>query len=59
MFMYFITDRFSRKYAIAGSSAVFCVGVLFQVIGYNFGLLCAGRLITGIGSGILGNSIPL
>ncbi|SAM03942.1 hypothetical protein [Absidia glauca] len=55
----YFCDRFSRKYAIAGSSAVFCLGVLFQVIGYNFGLLCAGRLITGIGSGILGNSIPL
>ncbi|KAI8065861.1 general substrate transporter [Gongronella butleri] len=55
----FICDRFGRKYSIIGATVVFCIGVLFQTIGYNFGMLCAGRLITGFGSGLMTNGIPL
>ncbi|KAI8099419.1 general substrate transporter [Halteromyces radiatus] len=55
----FFCDRLSRKYTIAGASLIFCIGVLFQIIGYNFALLCAGRLVTGFGAGLMTNAIPL
>lgn len=54
-----ILDRFSRKYSIIGASALFAIGILFQIIGANFGLLLAGRLIGGLGSGLMTNAIPL
>lgn len=56
---YFILDRFSRKYSIIGASVVFSVGILLQIIGVNFGVLLAGRLIGGFGSGLMTNAIPL
>ncbi|SAM04648.1 hypothetical protein [Absidia glauca] len=52
-------DRFSRKYSIVAASFIFCIGVVLQIIGYNFKLLCAGRLITGLGAGLLTNAINL
>lgn len=42
-----------------GASAVFSVGILLQIIGVNFGILLAGRLIGGFGSGVMTNAIPL
>ncbi|KAI8375070.1 general substrate transporter [Choanephora cucurbitarum] len=55
----FLCDRFSRKYTIVGSAFVFTVGILLEIIGANFGVLLAGRLIAGFGSGLMGSSIPL
>ncbi|KAI9486212.1 MAG: general substrate transporter [Benjaminiella poitrasii] len=55
----FFCDRFSRKYSIMAASMIFCIGILFQIIGANFGLLLAGRLIGGFGSGLLNSAIPL
>ncbi|KAI8341896.1 general substrate transporter [Chlamydoabsidia padenii] len=55
----YFCDRFSRKYSIVGATVIICIGVLAQIIGYNFGLLCAGRLITGFGAGLLTNAINL
>ncbi|ORX43690.1 general substrate transporter [Hesseltinella vesiculosa] len=55
----YFCDRFSRKWSIVGATVVFCIGVLLQTIGYNFGMVCAGRLITGFGAGLMGNGIPL
>ncbi|RCI06295.1 hypothetical protein CU098_002620 [Rhizopus stolonifer] len=55
----FFCDRFSRKYAIVGSAVVFTVGILLEIIGTNFGVLLAGRLIGGFGSGLMGSAIPL
>lgn len=46
-------DLLSRKYAIVLASSLFCIGNLFEVIGYNFGLLLAGRLIAGLGAGLM------
>lgn len=56
---FFFLDRLSRKYSIILASILFCIGVLFQLIGANFGLLLAGRLVGGFGSGLMGNAIPL
>ncbi|KAI7906281.1 general substrate transporter [Cokeromyces recurvatus] len=55
----FLCDRFSRKYSIIAASAIFCIGILLEIIGVNFGLLLAGRLIGGFGSGLMNSAIPL
>lgn len=41
------------------ASAIFCIGILLQIIGANFGLVLAGRIIGGFGSGLMTNAIPL
>ncbi|KAL0093888.1 general substrate transporter [Phycomyces blakesleeanus] len=55
----FFCDRFSRKFSIIGASIIFCIGILFQIIGHNFGLLLTGRLVGGFGAGLMTNAIPL
>ncbi|KAI8138491.1 general substrate transporter [Fennellomyces sp. T-0311] len=55
----FFCDRFSRKYSIMGATVLFCIGNIFLVIGHNFGLLLAGRLVGGFGAGLMTNGIPL
>ncbi|KAI8087271.1 general substrate transporter [Thamnidium elegans] len=55
----YFCDRFSRKYCIIGASVIFSIGILLQIIGANFGVLLAGRLIGGFGSGTMTNAIPL
>jgi hypothetical protein len=32
---------------------------MFEIIGANFGMMVAGRLIGGFGNGLLTNSVPL
>lgn len=51
-FTYNQLDRFSRKWTIIASAIMFCVGNLFEVIGYAYGLLLAGRLVAGLGCGL-------
>ncbi|CAO3607803.1 unnamed protein product [Cunninghamella echinulata] len=55
----YFCDRFSRKYSIVGATFIFVIGIAFEIIGYNFGLLCAARLINGLGAGLLTSAIPL
>ncbi|KAG2223333.1 hypothetical protein INT45_008990 [Circinella minor] len=55
----YFCDRFSRKYSIMGATVLFCIGNVFLVIGHNFGLLLAGRLVGGLGAGLMTNGIPL
>lgn len=52
-YVWSFTDRLSRKYAIVAASGVFSIGILFEVIGANFGLLVAGRLVGGFGAGLM------
>ncbi|KAI9268150.1 general substrate transporter [Phascolomyces articulosus] len=52
-------DHLSRKYTIVFATVLFCIGNIFIVIGYNYGLLLAGRLVAGFGAGLLTNGIPL
>ncbi|KAI9285088.1 general substrate transporter [Umbelopsis sp. AD052] len=55
----YFCDKIGRKYSIIVSCFVFAAGVLMQVIGMKYGVLLAGRIIAGIGNGIITNSIPL
>ncbi|KAL7314037.1 hypothetical protein PS15m_007696 [Mucor circinelloides] len=55
----FFCDRYSRKYSIIGASAIFSIGILLQIIGANFGVVLAGRIVGGFGSGLMTNAIPL
>ncbi|KAJ8654353.1 hypothetical protein O0I10_009921 [Lichtheimia ornata] len=54
-----VCDRLSRKYSVVLSATFFCIGNMFMVIGYNYGLFLAGRLVAGIGAGLMTNAIPL
>ncbi|KAI9268147.1 general substrate transporter [Phascolomyces articulosus] len=55
----YFCDRISRKYTIVCATVLFCIGNIFLVIGYNYGLLLAGRLVAGLGAGLMTNGIPL
>ncbi|KAM3580130.1 hypothetical protein VKS41_007367 [Umbelopsis sp. WA50703] len=59
LFSAYCCDKIGRKYSIVVSCYVFGIGVLMQVIGVHYGVLLAGRIIAGIGNGIITNSIPL
>ncbi|KAG1081503.1 hypothetical protein G6F42_022925 [Rhizopus arrhizus] len=54
-----VCDYIGRKNTILLGTSVFGIGALFETIGYNFGLLMAGRLFVGLGEGVLTNAIPL
>ncbi|CAO3656942.1 unnamed protein product [Mucor fragilis] len=54
-----VCDYIGRKNTILLGTSVFGIGALFETIGYNFGLLMAGRLFVGLGEGFLTNAIPL
>ncbi len=49
----FLTDRFSVKGLFAASMAIFAVGSALAGIATNFVLLLVGRLVQGIGAGIM------
>ncbi|KAI8816749.1 glucose transporter [Fimicolochytrium jonesii] len=54
-----LADKFGRRIAIMQSAAVFIVGVCLQTAGHNLGLMLPGRLIAGMGVGLLSGLIPL
>ncbi|KAI7866568.1 general substrate transporter [Mucor mucedo] len=54
-----ICDAIGRKYTILLGTAAFAIGALLETIGYNFGMLMAGRVFVGFGEGYLTNAIPL
>jgi len=54
-----ICDAIGRKRAIILGAYVFSLGILFEIIGYKFGLLLTGRLIAGFGNGLMTNAVPL
>ncbi|KAI9306782.1 general substrate transporter [Cunninghamella echinulata] len=54
-----VCDKISRKYTILLGAALFAIGCLLETIGYNFGMMLAGRLFVGFGEGFLTNAIPL
>ncbi|HET7930639.1 MAG TPA: sugar porter family MFS transporter [Rhodanobacteraceae bacterium] len=52
-------DRFGRRFAINVSAVVFIIGVLILVFSVNFATVMLGRLVQGIGIGIITIVIPL
>jgi sugar porter (SP) family MFS transporter len=56
---YFFIDWIGRKNTIILGTSTFAIGALLETIGYNFGVLMAGRVLVGFGEGFLTNSIPL
>lgn len=55
----YVADLIGRKWTILVGSYVYALGIMFEIIGYNFGMMVAGRLIGGFGNGLLTNSVPL
>lgn len=53
IFMSYVADRFSRKWALTAMVVVFDIGAILQTAAPNYGTLVAGRLIGGIGVGTL------
>jgi len=52
-------DVIGRKRAIIFGSYIFSLGILFEIIGFKFGLLLTGRLVAGFGNGLMTNAVPL
>jgi sugar porter (SP) family MFS transporter len=52
-------DRFGRKFTMLVSGAVFTVGVLILVFATGFASVLAGRLVQGIGVGLITVVVPL
>jgi MFS family permease len=55
----YAADKIGRKWTIMLGSFVYAFGIMFEIIGVNFGMMVAGRLIGGFGNGLLTNAIPL
>lgn len=53
LFMPYVADRFSRKWALTAMVVIFDIGAILQTAAPNYGTLVAGRLIGGIGVGTL------
>lgn len=51
--MPYVTDRFSRKWALTFMVVIFDIGAILQTAAPNYGTLVAGRFIGGIGVGTL------
>jgi len=57
---YPLTDRYGRKLYIVGSTTLFVIGVIIQVIkSHSLGAWYVGRIISGLGMGGQGVVIPM
>ncbi|PWY85048.1 MFS quinate transporter [Aspergillus heteromorphus CBS 117.55] len=60
LFAYWLTDKYGRKYVIIGSTGVFCVGVIIEVINtHSLAAWYVGRIIAGIGMGGQSVVVPM
>ncbi|GFF25259.1 high-affinity glucose transporter [Aspergillus udagawae] len=59
IFMPYLADRISRKWAITAMVIVFNLGAILQTAATNYDMLVAGRFIGGIGVGTLAMGAPL
>ncbi|KAE8147993.1 general substrate transporter [Aspergillus avenaceus] len=59
IFMSYLSDRISRKWAITAMVVVFDIGAILQTAAVNYDMLVAGRFIGGIGVGTLAMGAPL
>jgi MFS family permease len=53
LFMPYLADKISRKYALTVVVVIFNIGAIIQTAAQNYGMLVAGRAIGGIGVGTL------
>jgi MFS family permease len=53
LFMPYLADRISRKWALTVVVVIFDIGAIIQTSAQNYGTLVAGRAIGGIGVGTL------
>ncbi|KAJ4297282.1 glucose transporter [Collariella sp. IMI 366227] len=54
-----IGDRWGRRPSLIAAIGVFCIGAIFQVCATNVPLLVVGRLVAGVGVGIVSVLVPL
>ncbi|KAJ5175442.1 uncharacterized protein N7482_001319 [Penicillium canariense] len=59
IFMPYMADRYSRKWALTVVVIIFDIGAILQTAAPNYGALVAGRFIGGIGVGTLAMGAPL
>ncbi|GAW26941.1 putative quinate transport protein [Rosellinia necatrix] len=59
LFLPYLADRFSRKWALTMATSIFTVGAIIQTTAPNFAALVVGRAIGGIGVGTLAMGAPL
>ena len=59
IFMPWLCDKISRKWAITVVVCFFCVGGIIQTAAANYGMLAFGRFFGGIGVGTLALGAPL
>lgn len=54
-----IAERISRKYSITVAACIFIIGSVMQTAAFDYALLVVGRLIAGIGVGMLSMVVPM
>lgn len=59
LFLPYLADKISRKWALTIATFFFCVGAIIQTAAHNYGTLVAGRTIGGVGVGTLAMGAPL
>lgn len=55
----FVADHYSRRWSIRVGCVFFLIGSIIQTASFNYGTIVAGRLIGGLGIGILSLTCPL
>ncbi|KAL4893488.1 general substrate transporter [Aspergillus ambiguus] len=59
IFMPYLADKISRKWALTVVVVIFDIGAIIQTAAQNYGMLVVGRTIGGIGVGTLAMGAPL
>jgi MFS family permease len=54
-----IAEKISRKYSICVAVCIFVVGSVLQTAAQDYAMLVVGRLIGGIGVGMLSMVVPM
>lgn len=53
-----VADRLGRKFGIIASCLVFCVGVAMQTAATQWALFIVGRVVAGLGVGLISTLVP-
>lgn len=55
----YIADKFGRKYSVLSGSALFSIGGFFQALAKDQSLFFTGRVLSGLGIGLLSMVVPV